>query len=606
METIKCKNFEYLCYVCGEYTPKKPKAKQRMMETNISAVDSYKVKYKNLPIITNSTYAPTFFCEKCSSALCDRAIHRNLPDMPMVWLPPNDDHTNCYACMLPDLSEMRLKRYKLEYPVYPTSSAKRPVLSLPRDRSPLPVAVSAQISSQSSQSSQSSHEEYHPQSSNEPKRNPPMSQAQFNDHCRDLKLGVNDSELEGSRLRESGALEQTVKSVLYRVESVEWYSKFANKKVVLKIKKSNKNNDQESDDQEENEPAEVGKEYIVTYLKDLAGMFSLFELPHITDDWRLFLDGSSNSLKAVLIHNDNLRPSVPLAYVEKMPETYESMEKILKLIEYNKYEWWIIVDFKLVNILSGHMAASCKYPCIYCEFEPRSDDPYKKDWEKRSPYNPSTPASERHSATKKPLVPKEKILLPPLHIKIGLVTQLCKKLYKNNTTYQAEIPNIIKEVSTAKHKGGVYNGPQIRTLFSKSRQLKQILTADEYHAFNCLKIVCESFLGNYRHPNYKQFIENLMESYKNLDISVTIKMHSLISHLDKFKDCGKFSDEQGERFHQDIMGIEKDYKGKDMVKGLGRYCWSLIRESDPQAHKRQSSYDKKMKYFQVTNKYLSK
>ncbi|GBP86675.1 hypothetical protein EVAR_99336_1 [Eumeta japonica] len=42
-----------------------------------------------------------------------------------------------------------------------------------------------------------------------------------------------------------------------------------------------------------------------------------------------------------------------------------------------------------------------------------------------------------------------------------------------------------------------------------------------------------------------------------------IKLHMLHSHLDEFKDnVGAYSEEQGERFHQDVMGSEWRYQGQ--------------------------------------------
>ena len=39
---------------------------------------------------------------------------------------------------------------------------------------------------------------------------------------------------------------------------------------------------------------------------------------------------------------------------------------------------------------------------------------------------------------------------------------------------------------------------------------------------------------------------------------MSIRMHYLHSHLDRFpENCGDVSDEQGERFHQDIKGMER-------------------------------------------------
>lgn len=72
-------------------------------------------------------------------------------------------------------------------------------------------------------------------------------------------------------------------------------------------------------------------------------------------------------------------------------------------------------------------------------------------------------------------------------------------------------------------------------------------------ALKSLIKVCENFLGNHRDPNYKEMINEIMEYFEKLNINITIKIHTLICHLEKFKEsCGKYSDEQGERFHQDL------------------------------------------------------
>ncbi|GBP54406.1 hypothetical protein EVAR_29482_1 [Eumeta japonica] len=44
---------------------------------------------------------------------------------------------------------------------------------------------------------------------------------------------------------------------------------------------------------------------------------------------------------------------------------------------------------------------------------------------------------------------------------------------------------------------------------------------------------------------------------------MSLKVHMLHAHLDKFKDnLGAYSEEQGERFHQDVMNFEKRYQGQ--------------------------------------------
>ena len=38
------------------------------------------------------------------------------------------------------------------------------------------------------------------------------------------------------------------------------------------------------------------------------------DIDHEPNEWRLFIDSSKSSLKEVLLHNGNLKPSVPVAY----------------------------------------------------------------------------------------------------------------------------------------------------------------------------------------------------------------------------------------------------------------------------------------------------
>ena len=78
-------------------------------------------------------------------------------------------------------------------------------------------------------------------------------------------------------------------------------------------------------------------------------------------------------------------------------------------------------------------------------------------------------------------------------------------------------------------------------------------------------------------------------------------MHFLLSHLDLFLDnCRGYSDEQGERAHQDMKGIEDRFKGaENYINAMGIYCWGLIRQTDPESHRRKS--DSKTKYFYVKN-----
>ena len=71
---------------------------------------------------------------------------------------------------------------------------------------------------------------------------------------------------------------------------------------------------------------------------------------------------------------------------------------------------------------------------------------------------------------------------------------------------------------------------------------------------------------------------------------MSIQLHFLHSHLDRFhENLGDVSDEQGERFHQDIKTIEKWYQGRWDQHMMADYYWSLERYCVAVCHRRKSS-----------------
>lgn len=62
-----------------------------------------------------------------------------------------------------------------------------------------------------------------------------------------------------------------------------------------------------------------------------------------------------------------------------------------------------------------------------------------------------------------PLADKEKIILPPLHIKFGLMKQFVKTLDKNGDGFKYICRSFLGP-NTEKLKAGVFNGPQILKL----------------------------------------------------------------------------------------------------------------------------------------------
>lgn len=139
---------------------------------------------------------------------------------------------------------------------------------------------------------------------------------------------------------------------------------------------------------------------------------------------RIFIDASRISLKAVLLHNGNKYPSVPLAHATNM--------KLLEKIKYSQYLWNICADLEIVAILTGLQGGYTKFCCFLYEQDSRARDKhYKvKTWPQRKSLTPGL-----KNVSQKPLVPSEKNFLPPLHIKLGLMENFVKVMNKDDADF---------------------------------------------------------------------------------------------------------------------------------------------------------------------------
>mgnify|MGYP007063903776 CR=1 FL=1 len=131
-------------------------------------------------------------------------------------------------------------------------------------------------------------------------------------------------------------------------------------------------------------------------------------------------------------------------------------------------------------------------------------------------------------------------------------------------------------------------GPNIRKLFRDNIFERKMKTVKN-KAWKAFKEVALKFLGNYKHPNFKCVVENMLLKYKDMGCSMSLKLHFLYSHLDYFpENLGAVSEELGERFHQGIKEMERRYQGRWNINMIADYCWTLHREL-PQVHKRRST-----------------
>ena len=94
----------------------------------------------------------------------------------------------------------------------------------------------------------------------------------------------------------------------------------------------------------------------------------------------------------------------------------------------------------------GMQAGFTKYCCFLCLWDSRAD--------------PSITSSKtgEHSLKENPLVDMNKVLLPPLHIKLGLMKNFVKALLKNGAAFQ-HLSTVFPGFSAAKLKEGIFVGP---------------------------------------------------------------------------------------------------------------------------------------------------
>ena len=66
------------------------------------------------------------------------------------------------------------------------------------------------------------------------------------------------------------------------------------------------------------------------------------------------------------------------------------------------------------------------------------------------------------------------------------------------------------------------------------------------------------FLGNAKASNNRNLVNVMLQNFQAFGAKMIIKLHNLFSHLDYFpENFGDVSEEQGERYRQDIMTMEK-------------------------------------------------
>jgi len=116
-----------------------------------------------------------------------------------------------------------------------------------------------------------------------------------------------------------------------------------------------------------------------------------------------------------------------------MKESYESMKLLLEKINYDELKWKLCGDLKVVALLLGMQLGYTKYCSFLREWDNRDQKNHYANilWPKRI----SLTLGEKNVVSPSLVLP-EKIFLPLLYIKLGLIINYVKGMEKNRPWFR--------------------------------------------------------------------------------------------------------------------------------------------------------------------------
>jgi hypothetical protein len=138
-------------------------------------------------------------------------------------------------------------------------------------------------------------------------------------------------------------------------------------------------------------------------------------------------------------------------------------------------------DIKVISMLLGQQGENTRYPCFHCEWDSRDRAKYwtKKVWPKRTSLVPGS-----KNVVWESLVEPNKVLLPPLHIKLGQIKEFIKALDREGDCFKY-LGEKFSGLSEPTHKEGVFVGLDICRL-TKDKTFESKMQGNEKRSLQLL------------------------------------------------------------------------------------------------------------------------
>ena len=219
--------------------------------------------------------------------------------IPRTWREPTNHLNDCYFCMV-DVSHYRKSKDKrsIVYPSIPSSIAPVPHCL------PIPEPPTLELPSCASTSSEEDTDADFCEASTSEEPHFP-NQHEMDDLIRDMGLTNESAQLLTSRLKEWNLLDPTCKVSKYRKRHLSFARFFT-----------------------------VSQPHSLCYCSTYLKFFNEIGIDYNPTDWRLFIDSSVKSLKAVLLHSGEF-PSISVSHSVHMKKEYENVKTLLNMIKYN-------------------------------------------------------------------------------------------------------------------------------------------------------------------------------------------------------------------------------------------------------------------------------